>query len=122
MAKLSNSISYAQVINYKPLERDHIYFYDLGLPLGDNYTKLDAIKGYIRFFEKGFVLVSEAYKNNKYLEINSSLLPKTKIVLDTYTHTWLNVSKHKIKIKLHFIKESFSDKYAPLGRVFLYEI
>ncbi|NOX16598.1 MAG: hypothetical protein GXP61_11375 [Epsilonproteobacteria bacterium] len=120
MAKLTNNFVYAEVPYNRKLEKDDVYFYNLGLPLGKNYIKLNAIKGYVRFYKNGFVLVSNAYKKDVYLKVISSYLPKNRFIYDAYDHTWLKSYKNSIIIKLHFQKNTFSKKSLPIGRVFIY--
>lgn len=120
MAKLADSMVYAQVTQNRKLERDEVYFYDLGKVLGKTYEKLDAIDGYIRFYEKGFVLVSKAYSKELYLKISSQYLKRNAKVYDTYNKRGLKVSQQTITVDLKFQKESFTQKYLPLGRVYLY--
>ncbi len=120
MAKLADSMVYAEIPQNRKLERDEIYFYDLGDVLGKEYEKLDAIEGYIRFYEKGFVLVSKAYNKELYLKITSQYLKKNTKVYDAYNKRGLKVSQQTITVDLKFQKESFTQKYLPLGRVYLY--
>jgi len=120
MAKLTDSMVYAEITQNRKLERDEVYFYDLGHALGKTYHKLDAIEGYIRFYEKGFVLVSKAYNKELYLKISSRYLKKNAKVYDAYNKKGLKVFQQTITIDLQFQKESFTQKYLPLGRVYLY--
>ncbi|DAB29718.1 MAG TPA: hypothetical protein CFH84_07870 [Sulfurimonas sp. UBA12504] len=120
MGKLSDSIVYAEVPQDRALERNEIYFYDLGSPLGEKYQKLDAINGYIRFYTNGFVLVSNAYNETKYINIISSLIPEDIQIFDAYQKEWVKSKDEGVVVKLIFEKEIFTDKALPLGRVFLY--
>jgi len=120
MAKLADNMVYAEVSGNRKLERDEIYFYDLGNVLGTKYEKLDAINGYVRFYEKGFVLVSAAYTKELFLKIHSHYLKKNKIIYDTYNKIYLPSLKQNVTIDLKFQKESLTQKYLPLGRVYLY--
>ncbi len=120
MAKLADSMVYAEISQNRELERDEVYFYDLGHVLGKKYEKLDALKGYIRFYEKGFVLVSEPYTKELYLKINSKYLKKNTKIYDAYEKKELRSSKNSVTVDLKFEKESFTHKYLPLGRVYLY--
>ncbi len=120
MAKLTNNFVYAEIPENRQLERDNIYFYDLGHPFEKSYEKLDAIDGYIRFYTNGFVLVSKKYKKEKYIKLYSKYIKSHKILIDTYNHIFLKSSEHSIVIKLDYEKDTFSSDYLPLGRVFLY--
>jgi len=122
MAKLTNNIEYAEIPDMKEFERDEIYFYDLGTPYGKNYSKLKDLDIYVRFFKNGFVLVSEAYHKDIYLQINSSFIPKNRMILDAYRNDWIKSDDNGTTVvKLHFEKGTFSKKPLPLGRVYLYE-
>jgi len=120
MAKLADNMVYAEVSQNRELERDEVYFYDLGAALGKTYKKLDAIDGYIRFYEKGFVLVSQPYNKELYLQINSKYLKKDVKIYDVYENKQLCPLKNKVTVDLKFEQESFSSQYLPLGRVYLY--
>ncbi|MCF6173572.1 MAG: hypothetical protein L3J44_07330 [Campylobacteraceae bacterium] len=120
MAKLTDNMVYAQIAKNKDLERDDIYFYDLGKPLDKSYKKLSAIDAYIRFYENGFVLASSAYKRDIYLKILSLHIPKKRDIYDAYNDTWLYSDGKSVNIKLNFKKDIFSHKYLPAGRVYLY--
>jgi len=120
MAKLTDNLVYAEVPENHKFERDDVYFYDLGDALGRKYEKLDAINGYIRFYKKGFVLVSGAYTKELYLKINSPYLKKSEKIYDTYNKIYLPSPKQNVIIDLKFQKGNFTQKYLPLGRVYLY--
>ncbi len=120
MAKLADNIVYAEISQNRELERDEVYFCDLGHVLGKRYEKLDALKGYIRFYEKGFVLVSEPYKKELYLKITSKYLKQDTKIYDVYEKKELHSSKNSVTVDLKFEEESFTQKNLPLGRVYLY--
>ena len=120
MGKLTGSIVYGEVQQNRNLEKDNVYFYDLGKPLGKSYQKLDALHAYIRFYKKGFVLVSSAYEKPIYLNIKSDYLSEVKSIFDTYNHQWLQNKKAGITVKLDFEKSEFTKETLPLGRVYLY--
>ena len=121
MGKLTNNIVYAELSDERKLERDNVYFYDLGKVLGKNYTKLPKPKdSYIRFYEKGFVLVSDAKRQKLYLKITSKFIPKNRKIYDAYNNTWLQSKQNSLTLKLEYQKDIFSNNFLPLGRVFLY--
>ena len=120
MAKLVDGLVYAEISQNRALERDEVYFYDLGHVLGKKYEKLDALNGYIRFYENGFVIVSSPYKKELYLKLYSKYLKKSRKIYDTYEKRELHSSKKSVTVDLKFEKESFTQKHLPLGRVYLY--
>ena len=120
MGKLTNNIVYAQVPYDTSLERDDVYFYDLAKPLDKSYVKVDAIHGYIRFFTKGFVLVSSPNSGVKYLKISSKWLKPNALIYDVYTNQWLHCLKKEVVVKLKYEKDTLDGKPLPLGRVYLY--
>lgn len=121
MAKLTDNLVYAEVPQNRKLEQDNIYFYKLGKPLGQSYSRLENIGGYIRFYRHGFVLTCKAHRHNIYLKISSKFLPKKTDVYDAYNKVWLKVRDRSLIVKLHFIQNRFTKKYLPLGRVYLYK-
>ena len=120
MAKLTDNMVYAQIPANRKLEMDDIYFYDLGKVSGKNYSKLRPINGYIRFYKNGFVLVGEAYKGTRYISLKSSYLPKKGYLFDPYNNVKLPIKDHKVVLKLAYEKDTFTHKYLPLGRVYLF--
>ena len=120
MAKLTDNIVYAEVPENHKLERDDIYFYKLGKPLGKSYEKLKSIGGYIRFYQNGFVLVSKAHSHNIYINIKSHFLPYDAKVYDAYSESWIQGRQKNVTLKLHFAQRSFKQSFLPLGRVYLY--
>jgi hypothetical protein len=120
MAKLTDNIVYAEVPYNRKLERDDVYFYDLGKPLSKSYGKVSVIDGYIRFYSHGFVLVSSAHKKDIYLKVTSSFVPEIRHIYDAYDKIWLKNINNSTVVKLHFQKNIFSKKMLPLGRVYLY--
>ena len=120
MAKLTNNLVYAEIPTNRKLERDEIYFYDLGAPLGESYEKIGTLEGYIRFYEKGFVLVCEQSSEELYLKIQSPHLKRGRTILDTYSNIYLKSQKETTVVDLKFQKDIFTHKNLPLGRVYLY--
>ena len=120
MAKLTNNLVYAQIPTNRKLERDEVYFYDLGAPLGESYEKIDTLEGYIRFYENGFVLVCEQSSKELYLKIQSPYLKKGVTILDTYSNVYLKSKNDTTVVNLKFQKDIFTHKNLPLGRVYLY--
>jgi len=121
MAKLTNSFVYAEVPQDKTLERDDVYLYQLGTSLGSSYEKINGMNAYIRFYEKGFVVASDAYKSNIYLKIKSPFIRKNSYVWNLYDKNWLKSdNSNSLVIELKFQKDTFEDINLPLGRVYLY--
>lgn len=121
MGKLTDNIVYAQVLYDAKLEKDDIYFYDLGKPLGKSYEKVGAVHGYIRFFTKGFVLVSSPYTGERYLKISSKWLDKKSLIYDAYTKSWIKGFRGGVTVKLEYEKDGLDNMPLPLGRVYLYK-
>ena len=121
MGKLTNNLVYAELSTNRKLERDDVYFYNLGKPLGKSYIKLGTLKeSYIRFYQNGFVLASNANKKGLFLKLISDFIPKNRKIYDAYNDIWLKSKNHTLVVKLDYQKDLFSDKILPLGRVFVY--
>ena len=122
MGKLTDNLVYAELPDERKLERDKVYFYDLGKVLGKNYIKLQEPKdSYIRFYQKGFVLVSDAKKKSLYLQVTSKFIPRNRKIYDAYNKIWLKSKQHTLILNLEFQKDTFIDHFLPLGRVYLYD-
>ena len=110
MAKLTDNIVYSEVSNNKKLEKDPIYFYDLGEVKGENYQQLE--EGiYIRFYQNGFVLVSNSFQK-KFIKLDLK-----REFYDLYNKKWI---KNGV-IPLDYHIDTITNRKVPLGRVFLYE-
>lgn len=120
MGKLTDSVVYGEVQVDRSLERDEVYFYDLGKPLDEEYQKMANMKGYIRFFQKGFVLASNAYSKTQYLQVTSKHIPLNRSIYDAYNKVWLKNDEQSVTVKLSYEKSPFEEKNSPLGRVYLY--
>ena len=110
MAKLTDNIVYSEVSDNKVLEQNPIYFYNLGKVKDKSYSQLE--KGiYGRFYENGFVLVSDVFNKDKILKIKIN-----KPFYDVYNDKLIKNST----IKLHYHTDPITHKKVPLGRVFIY--
>ena len=111
MAKLTDNIVYAEVSSNRKLERNDLYFYDLGKVKGKTYQEIE--KGiYIRYYENGFVLVSDVFQKDKIIKLNLK-----REFYDVYNNKWI---KNNI-IKLHYHTDIMTNKKVPLGRLFMYK-
>jgi hypothetical protein len=120
MAKLTDSLVYAEVPDNRKLERDDVYFYKLSKVLGERYEKLDGIDAYVRFYKNGFVLASAAYGHDIYLKLSSRFLPQKAEIYDAFNNVWIQAKSHTVILKLHYAKSIFKHTALPLGRVYLY--
>jgi len=120
MAKLTDNLVYAELSSNRKLERSDIYFYDLGEVLGKKYEKIDSIGGYIRFYKNGFVVVSSAQKSTIYLKIKSKYIPNNSYVFNPFENIWLKSGDENLVVKIDYLKDAFTKKTLPAGRVFLY--
>jgi hypothetical protein len=111
MAKLFDAIVYAEVDENRKLERDDIYFYNLGKVVDKSYKEIQN-GVWIRKYQNGFVLVSKVNKNDKVIKINAK-----KEFYDIYNKKWIKNSV----IKLDYQKDLWTKKQLPLGRVYIYK-
>ena len=103
-AKLFDAIAYTQVPFNRELEKDDIYFTDMGKPVS-KIKKIDG--GFVRYFEKGIVAVHEA---------SPFTLELKRDVYDTKEGRWLK----KGKVVINPAYDNIMKEYIPVGRVFLY--
>lgn len=118
--KLTDSVIYGEVPYDRSLERDDVYFYDLGKAIGTSYQRVNDMNAYIRFFTNGFVLSSDAYKENKYLQIDSKLFKGKTFIYDAFNQKYLPIKNSRVVIKLKYMQEIFTKNSLPLGRVYLF--
>ncbi len=110
-AKLFGAIAYTEIPAKRALEREEVYFAALGHPLS-SIVPIEVPKGYIRFFQRGFVTLFSPTKRDLFLRIGSSFL-HARHILDMKEAVWLSNEKGVVvKIK----KSLF-----PRGKVFVYE-
>ena len=110
VAKLTDSIVYAEVVSNRKLERDEIYFYDLGKPVTKNYEEVTP-GVYVRKYRYGFVLVSDV-ADEKEIKISWK-----KRFYDLYNKKWIKNGVVKIKYET----DNLTSKKLPFGRVYLYK-
>jgi hypothetical protein len=117
MGKLCGEFVYTEVPLDHSLEKEDLYFYRLGNPLGDTFEKIGNQK-YIRFFSNGFVIAG-LWENPQNLTVSSPYL-KNGFVYDIYNRKWLKIDKNSIEIKIEPYFDHIQQKIVPIGRVFVY--
>ena len=112
LGKLGGFYSFTEVPFNHTLEIDDIYFYDLGQAVSpvqkfDNY--------YIRFFQKGFVILAPALHQDRYLKLSIN-----KKLYDLKNSLLLSPKDKEVTIKLESLYKPFENRYIPTAKVFLY--
>ncbi len=119
-AKLTGTISYLEVPFDRKLERNDIYFLDLGKATGDNYKVDESNKFAIRFYQYGFVLVYYGEELNKEIKVQDSSIPDGCMYYDFYKKEWLRADGKSISIKIETKRDPLTKKTIPAGRVMVY--
>lgn len=118
LAKLCNFVCYTEVPFDHALERDNVYFYDLGKPLGKSYQKING--GYVRYYENGFVVLGNWQKKTK-IVLHSQNIKSYSPLYDLFEKKWIRPSGYfSASITISPEKDELTGKFAPAGRVFLY--
>ena len=103
-AKLFDAWTYTEVPFDRNLEKDGIYFVDLGRAK-EEIRKFQG--GYLRAYEKGFAVVCD----------RDLVLTLPQRVFDTFSKRWVGPGSYKIEQSYDTITKS----YIPIGRIFLYD-
>jgi len=120
LPKLLNQIPYTEVPFDHRLERDSVYFYDLGVPLGDSYQRLDTTL-YVRYYTNGLVLVGYTPHDSITVELTSEYLHDSIMVFDSYTGKWLQTGSHTLHLPVKTEADRLTGRRAPFGRVLIYD-
>ncbi|BCD61236.1 hypothetical protein NitYY0826_C0069 [Nitratiruptor sp. YY08-26] len=111
LAKLGGFYSYTEVPFNHELEKDPLYFIDLGKPL-EKMQQRDGI--YWRLFQNGFVIVAPSLTKPLYLRIKVSGL------IDVKEQISLQAKDGWTAFALKPIYYNFENRYLPQAKVFLY--
>lgn len=118
LARLFDQAAYTEVPWDHRLERDEVYFYDLGEPLEPALQSVQG--GYVRYYTQGFVLVG-AWDAPATLTLHHPSLPTAGVVYDAYRRMWIPVEMaHTLKLSLSPEPDPVTGRMAPLGRIVLY--
>ena len=101
-------------------ERDSIYFYDLGEPLGTSYDSLGN-HVYIRYYSRGFVVAGE-WQETTQVHIESQFIPYGIPFYDAYEQQWDTTGVNSVDFLIRPQYDSLIGRMAPSGRVFLYDL
>jgi len=111
LAKLGGFYSFTEVPFDHSLERDPLYFYDLGRALEPMQKDGDL---YWRRFEKGFVILAPDLHSKRYMRIQAPGLVDLKEGLS------LEDEEGWTTFELSPIYYNFENRYIPQAKVFLY--
>lgn len=117
VSKLASQIAYTEVPVDHRLERDQVYFFDLGSPLGETYER--AADGYVRFYNLGLVLVGE-WQSETEVTLHSPYIPPNVPVYDAFERTWLTTGPGVLTVTVRPRPDPLTGRMAPSGRVYLY--
>ncbi len=116
--KLMNYIVYTEVPFNHELERDSIYFYDLGEPLGSQIEE-PYPHVYVRYYENGLVVAGE-WQDTTVVNLSSPYILSGTQVYDPYEGIWFETSEHELSFVIRPVYDSLLGRMAPSGRVLLY--
>ena len=111
LAKLGGFYSFTEVPFDHSLERDPLYFYDLGRALEPMQKDGDL---YWRRFEKGFVILAPTLRSKRYMRIKAPGL------IDLKEGLSLEDEEGWTTFELSPIYYNFENRYIPQAKVFLY--
>ncbi len=117
LAALAAFPAYTEVPWDHRLERDPVYFYDLGTPLGTTYRRIPA-DGYVRFYTQGFVLVGE-WARPTALTLTHPSIPAG-AVYDAYQDRWLPSQRGVLTLTVYPERDPLTGQVISTGRVYVY--
>ena len=119
LARLFGQVTYTEVPWDHRLERDEVYFYDLGEPVEDAYRPLPQ-GGYVRYYTHGLVIVG-AWPQPITLTLRHPSLPRSGVVYDAYCRVWVPLEgPHSLRLEVSPEPAPLTGGPAPVGRVVVY--
>ncbi len=118
LAKLVGQMAYTEVPWAHRLERDPVYFANLGTPVEEDYRPLPQ-GGYVRYYTEGLVLVG-AWQRATVVRLTHPSLPAGGLVYDAYRRKWLRTGNHTLRLPVIPEEDPYTGRPAPSGRVVLY--
>ena len=115
MALIAGHHAYLEVPFNKSLERDPVYFYYMGRPVG---PRLRIPHGYARYYEHG-VAVAGLWPHTS--TVTLKVPPGVMRLYDPYTGSWLTAANGTVTVTLTPVRDQATGLPAPLGRILLYE-
>ncbi len=119
-AKLVGETAYLGVPFDSRLEKDEVYFANLGKPLGKTFTKNEKENYAVRFYENGFVLVYFGQSIEQKIRLSSKFLPANKYCYDLFSGNLFKACNHSVEVTVRTEKDTYSGKTIPAGRVVMY--
>ncbi len=101
------------------LERDDLYFYALGAPLGESYAHCPG--GYLRYFTRGLVLVG-AWQEPTTLTLRSAFIPADRPFYDAFERRWGRTGDGVMTVTVYPRPDPLTGRIAPSGRLYLYAL
>ncbi len=114
--KLRGHTGYTEVPFDRRLERLPVYQADLGAPLGEDFELQDGV--YVRFYERGLVLVGELAGARK-VRLRSPHI-RAGWLYDFCTERWWPASEGVFALELRPETDPVTGGLAPVGRVLVY--
>ncbi len=124
LAKLGDQIAYTEVPFDHRLERDSIYFYDLGDPVASGYDTLltaELDSYYVKYYEKGLVILGDWQCDSIRITLNSPYIPDSAFVYNPFRGNWFVALDNELVLGIFPEFDSYTERYKPTGRVLLYD-
>ena len=118
LGRLVGFPTYTEVPWDHALERDEVYFYDLGAAVEADYRALPQ-GGYVRFYRRGLALVGW-WPAATTIVLRHPSLPAQGWAYDLYRGQWLTVDDHSLALPVTPEADPLTGRVAPLGRIVLY--
>jgi len=117
LAALAAFPAYTEVPWDHRLERDPVYFYDLGVPVDATYRAVPG-RGYARFYTRGIVLVGE-WTTATTVTLAHPSVPAGP-VYDAYRDAWLTAQAGVLTVTVRPETDPLTGQVIPTGRVYVY--
>ncbi|NPA31510.1 MAG: hypothetical protein GXO37_05880, partial [Chloroflexi bacterium] len=117
LAALAAFPAYTEVPWDHRLERDPVYFYDLGVPVDATYRAVPG-RGYARFYTRGVVLVGE-WATATTVTLAHPSVPAGP-VYDAYRDAWLTAQAGVLTVTVRPETDPLTGQVIPTGRVYVY--
>jgi hypothetical protein len=117
LAALAAFPAYTEVPWDHRLEREPVYFYDLGEPVESHYRAV-AARGYARFYTHGVVLVGD-WRAPTRVTLAHPTVPAGP-VYDAYRRVWRLAQQGVLSVTVRPELDTLTGQVIPTGRVYVY--
>ncbi len=120
VAKLVDETAYLEIPFDKTLEKDKVYFVDLGKAYANDFAVNKKENYAVRYFENGISIVYFGKKQDQTITLKGKFIPQSGYFFDVYENAWKKIDSGKIVLQIRTKKDPLTGKTIPAGRILMY--